>query len=88
MQTSKTIEQIEYICDKCSKRYDKKFINFDMIDDIQMRVLEYKPQSMNKHLTYWRKKLDFCRTECALEYLNESMQTFILEITANRPASL
>ena len=72
----------KYICDNCNKEFNKKFISFDMIDDMQMRVFEMEPQSLNNHYTYWRKTLDFCKTECAVNFLNKEMKMFVKEITA------
>lgn len=75
-------EEVNYSCDTCNKDFQKKFVSFDMIDDMQMRIVEMKPQTLNNHYTYWRKTLDFCSTDCAIKFLNQEMLIFIKEITA------
>ena len=86
MQNTELKKIITYTCDECNKNYEDKYISFDLIDDIQMRILEYKPQTLNNHYTYGRKKLDFCSTKCAMKYLNWNMEVFIQEITASLPS--
>lgn len=84
MITTETKEIVSYQCDNCENKYTQSFITFDVIDDIQMRILEHKPQTRNNHYTYGRKTVDFCCTDCALKYLSDSMTMFIKEITASK----
>ena len=83
MKNTEFKKVVQYTCDSCKSSYHKSFVSFDMIDDLQMRILEMKPQAMNNHYTYGRRKLDFCSTDCALKFLNKEMKMFIKEISAS-----
>ena len=74
----------KYFCDSCEKMFTNQFISFDMINDLHMRILEMKPQSMNNHYTYGRKTWGSCSTECAVKFLNKEMIMFVKEITATK----
>lgn len=82
MKNTEFKKLITYTCDNCWISYEKSFISFDMINDIQMRILEMKPQVVNNHYTYGRKTIDLCCTDCAIKFLNSEMKMFIKEITA------
>jgi len=84
MKETKIKKEIQYVCDNCSKKFNTQFIAFDMIDDLQMRILEMNPHSVNNHYTYGRKHLDFCSTDCALKFLNSEMKLFIKEIVVTK----
>jgi len=84
MIKSEIKEEVSFVCDNCNKAYKNKFISFDMINDIQMRIFEHKPQTINNHYTYWRRTLDFCKIECWLAYLNTDMKMFLKEITSGK----
>jgi len=84
MKTTEIKQEVQYTCDSCGNKFNKPFVSFDMIDDLQMRILEMTPQSMNSHYTYGRKRLDFCSTDCAIKFLTSEMKMFIKEITASK----